>query len=441
MIINTKNNRFCLSVISALVLIGTAASVLFLRNSTSQATLKPIVDPLPQDPHIQAFFNHAESSVYTEPYRGITRYGDNLEQVIVNAITQATVSVEVAVQELNLPGIAEALAASHQRGIKVRLILENEYSTPDTDNRDALQIIQTAQVPQIDDTADGSQGSGLMHHKFVVIDNRWVITGSANFTYSGIHGDADNLASRGNANALLKIESEAIAQQFTQEFNLMWGDGPGNTPDSQFGLQKPLRLEHSTTLPTSSVTLKFSPISTTQPWAQSTNGLIGQTLSQSTRSIKTALFVFSAQRLANQLETQVNQGTQLQALIDPGFAYRSYSEALDMLGVAIPDHRCKIEADNKIWTSPITSIGTPNLLSGDKLHHKFAVIDDSTIIIGSHNWSHAANTDNDETLLVIESPTVAAHFNREFERLYRDAYLGETPLLTQKQEAGKQRCP
>lgn len=439
---SNKRSWHQLAIISGLLAFGATTGSLFLHNrATSQATLTPLVAPLPQDPHIQVFFNQAESAIYTEPYRGLTRYGDDLERVIIEAIAQATTSVDVAVQELNLPSVAEALAKSQRRGVSVRLILENDYSTPEADNREALEIIQAAKVPQIDDTADGSRGSGLMHHKFVVIDNRLVITGSANFTYSGVHGDADDLSSRGNANALLKIADEAVAAQFTEEFNLMWGDGPNKNLDSQFGLQKPLRPTYSTLLPNSRVTLKFSPVSATHPWSQSTNGLIAEILARSQRSIKAALFVFSEQQLANQLETQVSRGTRLQALIDPGFAYRSYSEALDMLGIVIPDHRCKVEAKNKLWTSPIFSVGIPNLPTGDKLHHKFAVIDDSTVVIGSHNWSHAANTNNDETLLVIESATVAAHFNREFERLYKEADLGETSLLTKKKEEGQQRCP
>ncbi|MGD1897011.1 MAG: phosphatidylserine/phosphatidylglycerophosphate/cardiolipin synthase family protein [Phormidesmis sp.] len=407
----------------------------------SQATLQPLVAPLPQDSAIQVFFNQSEANVYTEPYRQITRHGDNLEQVLIDSIMEATKTVDVAVQELNLPHVAQALLESQQRGVQVRLILENQYSHSEGDRLRALQIIRQGQIPQLDDTADGSKGSGLMHHKFVVIDGKTVVTGSANLTYSGIHGDADDLQSRGNANVLLKIDSEAIAQQFTQEFNVMWGDGPGGKTDSQFGLQKPLRPAQSLTLPTSRVSLQFSPVSASRPWAQSANGLIGQTIGQATRSIDAALFVFSDQPIANQLETQVRAGVQFRALIDPGFAYRPYSEALDILGIAIPNQRCNIEADNRLWAAPIQSIGTPALAYGDKLHHKFAVIDDKTVIVGSQNWSHAANAENDETLLVIRNETVAAHFNREFERLYSDAYLGETPLLARKIEDGKQRCP
>ena len=109
-------------------------------------------------------------------------------------------------------------------------------------------------------------------------------------------------------------------------------------------------------------------------------------------------------------------------------------------GVAIPVQRCNIEAENQPWATPIQSVGMPKLPVGDKLHHKFAVIDDHTVIVGSHNWSHAANTTNDETLMVIHNPTVAAHFSREFERLYREPLIGDTASLAHKIEERRQRC-
>ena len=453
----------------AIALCLALASSLWRINSAAPTALAPALPLLPQDPTIQVFFNQSEASVYTDPYRHIERYGDDLEQVIITAIEQSTQSIDLAVQALNLPHVAQALVQSARRGIRVRLVLENEYANPtsaaakaeqtaawaaiaDTDGSgtltlaeiaqaDALYILRSAQIPLIDDTADGSKGSGLMHHKFMVIDSRWVITGSANFTLSGIHGDGDEPASRGNANALLKIDSAAIAQRFSSEFNQLWGDGPGASPDSLFGLKKSHRPAQDFTLPTSSVTLQFSPLSPSQPWQASGNGLIGRTLTQATHSIDLALFVFSDQIIANQLQPKAAAGTALRVLIDPGFLYRNYSEALDMLGITLRDQRCQIEKDNQPWAHPITTVGFPQLPPGDKLHHKFAVIDEATVIIGSQNWSKAANSENDETLLVIRSPTVAAHFEREFERLYRSPQLGNTPLLKRKIAENQQRCP
>jgi phosphatidylserine/phosphatidylglycerophosphate/cardiolipin synthase-like enzyme len=435
---------------------------------TVEATVVATATPLPQDPYIQVYFNQSEANVYTDPYRHIQRLGDDIEQVVIDAIDRSAVSVELAVQTLNLPRVAQALVRSAQRGVAVRVILENQYAYPtsakaqqeqtaawmaiadaDRDGNitpaeiaqaDALHILRSAHIPELDDTADGSKGSGLMHHKFLVIDGRWVLTGSVNLTLSGVHGDGSEPASRGNADVLLKIDSTAIAQLFTQEFNLMWGDGPAKSADSQFGLQKAARSAQTVALPTGSVTLQFSPLSASKPWDQSVNGLISRTLSQAKRSIDLALFVFSEQRIVNPLEDQVKAGIALRVLIDPGFVYRSYSEALDMLGVALPDQRCQIEADNRVWARAIAPVGSPQLPPGDKLHHKFAVIDNTTVIVGSQNWSHAANTQNDEALLVIRNAAVAAHFSREFERLYRHPHTGLTTLLQRKIEESQQRC-
>ncbi len=434
--------------------------------------------PLPQDPLIQVYFNNSQSSQYQETYRQQTRLGDDLEKQIVDIISQAKSTIDIAVQELRLPKVAQILAEKQKSGVKVRLILESNYSRPwssftaaeiaklgkreqeryqefrkfldinqddqitpeEISQRDALAIIQNAQIPWIDDTADGSKGSKLMHHKFVVIDNRFVIITSANFTLSDTSGDFTNYNSLGNANNLLKIDSSQLASLLTEEFNIMWGDGVGGKPDSKFGVTKPVRNPQTITLGNSKVTINFSPISPTQPWNMSSNGLIAKTLSTSSKTVNLALFVFSDQQLANILENRHNQNVEIRALIEPQFAYRSYSEALDMMGFALSDN-CKYEFDNHVWKNPLSTVGVPILAKGDLLHHKFSIIDNRTVITGSHNWSEAANNGNDETLIVIENPTVAAHYQREFNRLYGKIKPGLPAYIKSKIDAEIKKCP
>lgn len=438
----------------------------------------PLATPLPQDPYIQVYLNHSQGDLYKDPYRGIKRYGDDLEAIIVDAIAQAQDSVDIAVQEINLPRIALALRDRAQAGVTVRVIVENQYNrvwqplsdfqaqtlderqsskhteqeqiidinhngkitAHELDQGDAIRILQKAQIPLIDDTADGSKGSGLMHHKFLIVDGKTILLGSANLTLSGLHGDFANPESRGNANALLKIESPELANILQQEFELMWGDGPRGKEDSLFGLQKPLRSPQTVSIPGSTVTVQFSPTSKSKPWSQSVNGLISRTLAQANQQVDLALFVFSDQGIANTLAQKSDAGVTVQALVDANFIYRSYSEALDMLGTATPDHRCKLEANNRPWKQPITRVGTPTLPIGDKLHHKFALIDDETVIIGSHNWSAAANHNNDEDILVIRNATVAAHFRREFDRLMTEAQLGMHPDLRDRLQRQRKQC-
>jgi len=446
---------------------------LFNRGST-----EPLLEPLPQDPLIQVFFNHSQAAQYTEPYREIERSGDDLEQVIIAAIQSAEVSVDMAVQELRLPGIAAALRERHQAGVRVRVILENSYRRPlsaitpqevaameerdrhrfadsvqiidsnldgqlspeEIAENDALIVLQNAGIPILDDRADGSAGSGLMHHKFVVVDDRLVILGSANFTSSDIHGDFLRPDSRGNANHLLRIDSSAIARIFAQEFALMWGDGVGGAADSLFGLQKPLRAPQTINLTGSTVYVQFSPTSPSRDWWQSGNGFIGRVLSGASQQVDLALFVFSDQNLSSLLEERHQIGVSVRALIDEGFIYRSYSEGLDMLGITLADHRCRIEEANEPWEQAIATVGTPTLPEGDMLHHKFAVIDRRIVITGSQNWSNAANHNNDENIVVIHNPTVAAHFQREFDRLYNTAALGIPVHIQEKMQAQQTQC-
>jgi phosphatidylserine/phosphatidylglycerophosphate/cardiolipin synthase-like enzyme len=443
------------------ILLLVAGLIIWLRFSfgdaarTAPAQTSPKLSVLPQHPQIQAYFNQDQATSYLEPYRGIQRPGDDLEAIMIAEIDRAKSSIDIAVQEFKLPRIALALVKRQQVGVKVRVILENNYSkswseltpediaklserergryqefiklvdvdgngqlsTEEIDRRDALKILANANIPIIDDTADGSSGSGLMHHKFMVVDGQQTIVTSANWTLSDVHGDLSRRETRGNPNNLLSIDSSVVAQTFGQEFNLMWGDGPGGLPDSQFKFRKSARANITIPVGDSSVTIHFSPSAKNQDWATTTNGLIGQTLNRSQSQTDLALFVFSEPQLGQVLEASSARQVTVRALIDREFAYRPYSQMLAMLGVT----PCPVSSSRLVWAKPITSAGVPELPTGDLLHHKFAVIDQSIVITGSHNWSAAANYKNDETLIVVENPLVAAHFQREFDRLYRSA--------------------
>ena len=186
------------------------------------------------------------------------------------------------------------------------------------------------------------------------------------------------------------------------------------------------------------VDVLFSP----HPRRDSNQGLnlLAEQLKAAKKSLDMALFVFSAQQLTNVLQEKVEQGVEIRLVADPGFASRPFSEVLDLLGVSLPDHTCKVEAGNQPLEQALQGVGTPRLARGDKLHHKFAVIDNKTVITGSFNWSPSAAHTNDETLLVIHSPQLAKHFTREMDRLWESAELGITPRIQRKLERQKIRC-
>jgi phosphatidylserine/phosphatidylglycerophosphate/cardiolipin synthase-like enzyme len=404
-------------------------------------------------------FNHREGHRYRSPVSGKWRQGDDLEAMVVEAIGEARHEVLVAVQELSLAGVAEALIERHRRGVAVRVVLENTYSTPWSHQHladltphqrlrqaqlqalgqpDAVALLIRAGVPLIDDTADGSAGSGLMHHKFLVVDRRVVVTGSANFSPSCTHGDPDDPRTRGNVNHLMRMDSAPLAAVFAGEFARMWGDGPGGAPDSRFGLAKNSGPAQRVLVGETPVEVLFAPHRRSDPH----HGLhwLADHLAVVRRRLDLSLFVFSAQSLADTLATLVPRGVAIRLLADPGFASRPFSEVLDVLGVSRADNKCLLEADNQVWRRPLEGVGTPRLAAGDKLHHKFAVIDGTRVITGSFNWSPSAAHQNDETLLRIDSPQLAAHFTREMDRLWRGAELGVSGRMERGLARSRQRC-
>lgn len=438
------------------------------------------------------YFNNSDYYDYTDPYRGIYRSGYDLEKAILKEINSARFSIDLAVQEIRLPHVAKALARRFDEGLRVRVILENNYnraisdfdrglidngsgsgsssgSEDDSDRsndrnreyfnfvdmngdgflsryeiaqRDAIAIIRNAGIPIKDDTADRSAGSALMHHKFMVVDSERVLISSANFTLSDIHGDYSNRATRGNANAMMIFSDSNITRKFQTEFALMWGE----RGFPRFGLKKPHR--GAAPVKTSSryhgeaiVKVQFSPTSRNYGFEASSNGLIAETIRKAARSVKMSLFVFSEQKIADALwERRQARGIQVQALIEPTFAFAWYSEGLDLLGLALHGPRCAIDEDNAPWQRPIQTVGTPRFVRGDYLHHKFATVDGHTTIFGSHNWSKAANQQNDETLLIIENPRVTQLFEQEHDRIFRTARLGASASLKERIRDSNRRC-
>jgi hypothetical protein len=137
--------------------------------------------------------------------------------------------VDVAVLQLDLWSIRDALLEAHRDGVKVRLVVESDYS----DSQELQELIE-AGIPVL-----GDRREGLMHNKFTIIDRQEVWTGSMNYTITDGYR---------NNNNLVRINSPQLAQNYTTEFEEMFVDdsfGPGspaNTPNPSMILNG-VRLE------------------------------------------------------------------------------------------------------------------------------------------------------------------------------------------------------
>jgi phosphatidylserine/phosphatidylglycerophosphate/cardiolipin synthase-like enzyme len=73
--------------------------------------------------------------------------------------------------------------------------------------------------------------------------------------------------------------------------------------------------------------------------------------------------------------------------------------------------------------TPLFCAGLPVRQDGNpfRLHHKVFIVDDDTVITGSFNISANATNSNDENLLIVQDPALAAQYIAEFERRWAEA--------------------
>jgi phosphatidylserine/phosphatidylglycerophosphate/cardiolipin synthase-like enzyme len=56
-----------------------------------------------------------------------------------------------------------------------------------------------------------------------------------------------------------------------------------------------------------------------------------------------------------------------------------------------------------------------------QMHEKVFIVDEEIVVVGSYNFSRNANEVNDENVLIIHNPAIAAAYTEEFMRIYAAA--------------------
>ena len=123
---------------------------------------------------------------------------------VIDAINSAEDHIDMAAYSLTDPEIIDAVSRKADDGISVRIILDEVQAA----NKASITKSKTSvRNVCIEDK------SGLMHNKFIVIDNKYVITGSYNFTLN---------ARRKNAENLIVSDDQSTIFQYQIEFNNLW---------------------------------------------------------------------------------------------------------------------------------------------------------------------------------------------------------------------------
>ncbi len=134
---------------------------------------------------------------------------ESVADVIMGLMHEASNSIDGALYRFNHPGLARALEEAAERGVRVRLLVDgNKYK----ESRTTQELLTGAIIPFR--LAFGRQGRGSkMHHKFVILDQQTVLTGSYNWTHESEDENHENL---------LILRDSLPVEAYTQEFEALW---------------------------------------------------------------------------------------------------------------------------------------------------------------------------------------------------------------------------
>ncbi|KAI8073917.1 hypothetical protein BC940DRAFT_343488 [Gongronella butleri] len=125
-------------------------------------------------------------------------------------------------------------------------------------------------------------------------------------------------------------------------------------------------------------------------------------LSSAQKSIHVAIFSLTDNKTANVLIDAMERGVEVKVISD--------NDQLTAKGSDISKLRDEFKIPVKVDDSQ------------QFMHNKFAVIDGRTVITGSFNWSIGARYHNKENVLITNIGSVAAAYEKEFQKLWQELY-------------------
>jgi phosphatidylserine/phosphatidylglycerophosphate/cardiolipin synthase-like enzyme len=327
---------------------------------------------------------------------------EGVSGLIIDFLAEATSTLEIALYDIRLSGraaagVSQAMASARARGVQIRVVFNVDHAKPrpvppppavDWD------MVKTWDVPfhPISGVPD------LMHHKYVVRDAdspaASVLTGSTNWT---------NDSWTREENILLRIQSQALASIFRQNFEELW-----LTRDvARSGHQSPVWVDLAQGL-------RARPYFTPGR-AEKMVHEISQALATARRRVRVCSPVItSGPILATLCEVAAKGEVEIKGVYDATQMAEVHSQWSENPGSA-----WKIAAfDTLISQVPLgAKISTPWQPGSvhDFMHAK-AVVTDDRVFTGSYNLSHSGE-ENAENVIEIEHAGLAGMFAGFIERV------------------------
>lgn len=292
---------------------------------------------------------------------------NSLEDSALGVINGASNELRLAMYGFNSNSIRDALINRHNGGVTVLVATEKEQR--DNPNYSAYyDALADAGITVIDDNdVYGESGSGSMHNKFIVADGEKVWTGSTNFTTTGFSD---------NRNHVIVLNHFNIAEEYViLHQNFMNGEFHKS---NGFSL-KTFNFDDAV------VKLSFSPYKS--GGISITETLHIDTINNASNSIKFLIFYWNRTQITDAVLGRKSAGVFVEGVFDAvGSAYGT-------------------SQDNTLCNNGV-SVEIEDF--GGKVHHKLMLIDDSTVLLGSANFTSSGYNYNDENMLVITHAGLAS---------------------------------
>lgn len=279
-------------------------------------------------------------------------------------LAAAKSTIDIAVFDIDLPELRDALLVAAKRGVTVRVAYD------DTNLADArvAQLIGALQDANITVVAD--EREPFMHEKIAAIDDTIVWTGSWNMTFNDTYR---------NNNSMLRFVNRTMATMYHQEVDQL--------VNGNFGVNKVSYAPYPTIdLPDGELTYFFSPV-------DDINKFVVAEIKAAKKSVRFMAFSYTDKAISQAMIAAHKRNLVVQGVMEKQNVRGTGSAwpALESAGVDIlPDGSCYI------------------------MHHKTIIIDDEIVITGSYNFTKSAEQSNDENLLIIRSPGLAAQMTAEY---------------------------
>ncbi len=323
---------------------------------------------------------------------------DRIPQSLVAAIDKTDKTLILAVYDLQLSEVADALLRAKARGVQIRMVYDMGHATGSSGASPEYQSLVSAGVPVR--LLKGGGSFGIMHNKFAVFDGALLETGSFNWTRAADDKNFENALFRDDA-ALI----EGYARYWDWMWNLASPVGAAAAPVTGAGLGAPPSdpLRPVSFAGGNYPRYAFSP-------EGGVEDLIVDALGRARSSIDMAIFSLYSQRVADAVIAAKQRGVTVRVVCDMSQSRRS-TAVLSLSKAGVP---LRISAGRD---------GT------GVLHHKFVVVDGALLITGSYNFSQNAELFNFENDLFTTAPGEAFAYGAELSAVWAQAHAPDPSEL------------